>query len=65
MSFLIKGDELLEKYYEIWEKDSNSIKKRFDRELVYNEKCLKTKIKSYEGETNTNFHSGKIPKEGS
>ena len=40
-------------------------KKRFDRELVCNEKCLKTKIKSYEGETNTNFHSGKIPKEGS
>ena len=27
MSFLIKDDELLEKYHEIWEKVSNSIKK--------------------------------------
>ena len=28
-------------------KVSNSIKKRFDSESVYNEKYLKTKIKSY------------------
>ena len=31
MSFLIKDDELLEKYHEIWEKVSGSIKKEFDR----------------------------------
>ena len=35
-SFLIKDDELLEKYNEIWEKVSNSIKRGFDREPVYN-----------------------------
>ena len=46
MSFLIK-DELLEKYNRIWDKVSNSVKKRFDNEPVYNEK-LKTKIKSCE-----------------
>ena len=49
MSLLIKDDELLEKYTEIWEKVTNSIKKVFDIEHVYNEKYLKTKIKSYEG----------------
>ena len=32
MSFLIKDDELLEKYNEIWEKVKNSIKKEFDSE---------------------------------
>ena len=37
ISFLIKGDELLEKYNEIWEKVKNSIKKEFDSEPVYNE----------------------------
>ena len=47
MSFLIKDDELLEKYDEIWEKLKNSIKKEFDCEPVYNEKNLKAKIKSY------------------
>ena len=38
MSFLIKENELLEKYNEIWEKVKNSIKKEFDSELVYNVK---------------------------
>ena len=41
MSFLIKDDELLEKYNQIWENASNSIKKGFDSEPVYNEKYLK------------------------
>ena len=42
MSFLIKDDELLEKYNEIWKKVSNSIKKEFYSEPVYNEKNLRT-----------------------
>ena len=62
MSFLIKDDELLEKYNEIWEKVKNIIKKEFDSEPVYNEKA---KIKSYNGKINTSFHNNKIPKEGS
>ena len=32
ISFLIKDDELLEKYNEIWEKVKNSLKKEFDSE---------------------------------
>ena len=63
ISFLIKDDELLEKYNEIWEKVKNNLKKEFDSEPVYNEKYLKAKIKSYNGEINTNFHDNKIPKE--
>ena len=56
MSFLIKGDELLKKYREIWHKGDNSIKKRFGNIPVYHEKYLKTKMKSCEGKINTNFH---------
>ena len=62
MSFLTKDDELLEKYNEIWEKVSKSIKKEFDSDPVYEEKYLKTKIKSYKGKINANFHNNKIPK---
>ena len=40
MSFLIKNHELLEKYNEIWEKVSNSIKKGLYSEPVYNEKYI-------------------------
>ena len=45
MSFLVK---LLEKYNKIWYKVSNSIKKDWDTELVYNKTYKKTKIKYYE-----------------
>ena len=65
MSFLIKGDELLQKYNEIMVKVKNSIKVEFDNEPVYNEKYLKSKIKPYNGKINTNFYNNKIPREGS
>ena len=63
MSFLIKDDELLEKFNEIWGKIKNSIKKEFDNEPLYNEKYLKAIIISYSGRINTNFHNNKIPQE--
>ena len=40
ISFFIKNDGLLEKYTEIWDNVSNSIKKGFGSQLVYNEKHL-------------------------
>ena len=43
MSFSIIDDELLEEYNEVWQNVSNSSKKGFDREPVYDEKYLKTK----------------------
>ena len=46
-------------------KVSNSVKKEFDGEPVYNEKYLRTKIRSYEGKTNAIFHNARMPKEGS
>ena len=61
MSFLIKDEKLLEKYNDIWEKVRNIINKEFDSKPVYNEKYLKTKVKS----CNANFHNSNIPKEGS
>ena len=45
--------------------NKNILKKEFVSEPVYNEKYLKTKVKSYNENTNTNFHDNKIPKEGS
>ena len=53
---------MLEKYNEIWNKVSKVIKKGFDSEPVYNNKDLKTKIKSYERKINTNFHDDKVSK---
>ena len=65
MSSLIKDDDLLEKFNEIWEKVKNSIKKEIDNEPLCHEKYLKTKIRSYNGKTNTSFHNNKMPNKGS
>ena len=65
MPFLIKYEKLLEKFHEIWKKVCKITKKEFDSNPVYNEKYIKTKIKSYNGKINTNFHNNKIAKEGS
>ena len=61
MSLLIKDDQLLEKYNEIWEKVRDTLKREFDSKPVYNKKYLKAKIKPYNEKTNTNFHNNKIP----
>ena len=57
---MIKDDKLLEKYNEICQKISNNIKPKFDSESAYNEKYLKTKIKSCKGKINTHFYNKKI-----
>ena len=65
ISFLIKDDELLQKYNGVWEKVKNSLIKEFVSEPVYNKKYLKGKRKSYNGKINTNFHDDKIAKDRS
>ena len=65
MSFLIKDNEVLEKYNEMWDKVKNSIRKEFVSKTLYNEKYLKANRKFYNGKINTNFHNNKIPRQGS
>ena len=62
---MIKDDGLLKKYNEIWKKVKNNLKIEFDSEPVYDEKYLKAKINSNNGEINTNFHNNEIPEEDS
>ena len=62
---MIKDNKLLAQHNEIWDKVSNTIKKRFDSEPLYNGKYLQTKTKPYEGKINTSFYNDKMPKDGS
>ena len=64
-SLLIKDDKLLEKYNDIWDKVSYTIRKEFGSNLLYNKRNLRDKIKSYKGKINANFHNNKMPKEDS
>ena len=67
MSFLADDKELLKKYTKVWKKIRDLIGKKFNSELVYGDKYIKTKIKSYNNDIRTNFHgegnSRKVPKE--
>ena len=60
MYFLIKDNDLLEKYKTVWDKISSNIKK-FDSKPSYNNIFLKTKIKS-NGDKATDFHDKDILK---
>ena len=57
MSFKISDKQLLKKYNQIWTKVKNILKIKCDSEPVYgdNNKYIKTKIKIYDSNVNTNF----------
>ena len=63
MYFLIKDNEVWEKYDKIWDiiKDKLSIK--FHSEPVYEYKYLKAKVREFDGVIRTNFLGNDIPNE--
>ena len=60
MYFLIENQDLIEKYNTIWDKASADIEKEFDDKPLYNNKILKTNIKSHDEVTD--FYDKEIPK---
>ena len=67
MSFIADDEELLKEYTKASEKIRDLIGKKFDSEPVYGDKYIKTKIKSYRDNINTNFRdendNRKVPEE--
>ena len=63
MSFLIKDDEVWDKYDKIWDVIKDKLGIKFHSEPVYEYKYLKTKVKEYDGVIKTNFLDNDVPKE--
>ena len=63
MSFVIKGDYVLDKYNETWEKIKETLNIKFHSMPIYDEKYIKTKLREFNGTIITNFLGDKIPKE--
>ena len=63
MSFLIKDDEVWEKYENIWDVIKNKLSIKFHSEPIYENNYLKTKVREYDGAIKTNFLDNGIPKE--
>ena len=63
MSFVIKDDDVLDKYNEIWDKIKETLNIKFHSMPVYDEKYIKAKVREFNGAIKTNFLGDKIPKE--
>ena len=63
MSFLIKHDEVREKYEKIWDVIKNKLGIKFHSEPIYEQKYLKAKVREFDGVIKTNFLGNDTPKE--
>ena len=63
MSFLIKDDEVWDKYDKIWDVIKDKLGIKFHSEPVYEYKYLKAKLREFDGVIKTNFLGNDVPKE--
>ena len=63
MSFLIKDDEVWEKYENIWDVFKTKLSIKFHSKPVYDQKYLKAKVREFDGVIKTNFLGNEVPKE--
>ena len=63
MSFKIEDESVYLKYTEIWNKIKKSLNTRFHSQPIYDDKYIKTKVKTFSSMTNTFFSENEILKE--
>ena len=63
MSFVIKDDDVLDKYNEICDKIKETLSIKFDSMPVYDEKYIKGKEREFNDVIKTNFLGDEVPKE--
>ena len=63
MSCIIKDDDVLDKYNEIWDKIKGKLNIKFHSMPVYDGKYLKAKVREFNCLIKTIFFDDKIPKE--
>ena len=63
MSFLIKDDEVWDKYNKIWDLIKDKLDVKFHSEPVFEYKYLKAKVRELNGMIKANFLGNDIPKE--
>ena len=63
MPFLIKNSEVWEKYENIWNVIKNKLNIKFHSQTMYEIKCLKAKVREFDGSIKTSFFDNNLPKE--
>ena len=59
---MVKDDNELDKYNKIWDKIKEKVKIKFHSMPVYDETCIKTKVREFDGKIETNVLSDGVPK---
>ena len=63
MSFMVKDDNVLDKYNKIWDKIKKNLNIKFHSMPVYDETYIKVKVRELDGKIKTNFLGYGVPKE--
>ena len=63
VSFKIEDDDIFFKYNVLWNKIKKILNLKFYGQPIYDEKSIKTKIKTFNDAINTGFPDNEIPKE--
>ena len=63
MSFMIKDDEVWEKYKQIWDVIKIKLGIKFHSKPIYKQKYLKDIVRQFDGMIKTNFLCNRMPKE--
>ena len=63
MSFKIEDESVYLKYIEIWNKINKSLDIKLHSQPIYDDKYIKTKIKTFSSMINTLFSGNEIPRE--
>ena len=64
MSFVVKDDDVLDKYNEIWDKIKMDLNKKLHSMPVHDEKYIKAKVREFNGVIKANFLGDEIQKVG-
>ena len=63
MSFIVKDDNVLDKYNKTWGKIKGKVDIKFHSMPVYDETYIKAKVREFDGKIKTNFLGDEVPKE--
>ena len=63
MSFVIKHDDVMNNYNEIWDKIKDTLSIKFHSMPCYDEKYIKSKVREFNGVIKTNFLGDEVLKE--
>ena len=63
MSFMVKNEDMPDKYNEIWDKVKNKLNIKFHSTPVYDGKYKKNIAREFESVIKTNFLGDEVPKE--